>query len=192
MRSAGSQAGSGWAAARWALVVGGVVVALDQATKALVVRALGPGQDEHRVEILGSVLALHYAENTGAAFGIFSGLGRFLTPIALLVTAVLLISIGRMVRPSPLAVIGTGLLIGGAAGNLIDRLRLGYVVDFISVSIWPKFNIADSAITVGIALLAVPLLRESAPERDDHDVEPPPAPRVAGAERQRAVADVDS
>jgi lipoprotein signal peptidase len=98
-----------------------VVVLLDQATKMLVTNWLGPDASRHRVVLIDSVLAFHYA-----------------------------------------VVVSLGLLLGGAFGNLIDRIRLGYVVDFVAVGVWPKFNVADSAITVGVALLALQLMTDGA------------------------------
>ncbi|MGH2559294.1 MAG: signal peptidase II [Thermomicrobiales bacterium] len=144
----------------------GVVLLLDQATKWLVIRALGPGEPEHRVELIGSALAVHYVQNSGAAFGLFRGQTALLTAIALLVVGGLVVSYARHRAPSLTLALGLGLLIGGAFGNLIDRLRFGYVVDFVSVGIWPKFNVADSAITVGVALLGLHLLRDGQPRRD--------------------------
>jgi signal peptidase II len=64
-------------------------------------------------------------------------------------------------------VCGAGLIVGGAIGNIADRVRLGYVVDFVAVSAWPKFNVADSAITIGVLLLAWRFFVEEGPEKSD-------------------------
>ena len=130
------------------------VVALDQVTKALVVTMLGPGRTSHRAEIFGSFLALRYVENRGAAFGVLRGQGAILSLLALAVVAGLVMYYRRVAVRSPWLAVGIGLVGGGAVGNLIDRARLGYVVDFVAVGPWPKFNVADSAITVGVLLLA--------------------------------------
>jgi signal peptidase II len=132
----------------------GTVVAVDQTTKWLVARAYGRGSAVHAKEIAGELVAIHYVENTGVAFGLLRG-QVILTSILALATIACLV---RMYRHSgsasaPIAV-GCGLLVGGAIGNLVDRVRLGYVVDFVAVSVWPKFNVADGAITIG-ALLVV-------------------------------------
>ena len=141
------------------------VVALDQVTKVMVAATLGPGQPSHRVEILGSVFAIRYVENRGAAFGVLRGQGAVLSLLALAVVAGLVIYYRRVAVHSPSLAIGIGLVGGGAVGNLLDRARLGYVVDFIAVGPWPKFNVADSAITVGVLLLAWRVLLPDQPAR---------------------------
>jgi signal peptidase II len=176
--------------------VGLTIVLLDQLTKWLVVQSLGPDQRDHRVELLGSWFAFHYAENTGAAFGMLTGQGWLLTVIAGVVAMVLLASVVRMAKPSRLVVLGCGLLLGGALGNLVDRLRFGYVVDFISVSSFPKFNIADSAITFGILVLAAPLLRgpqSAIPERvpDQMSATHTTSHPTQGPDSNRMVVDAD-
>jgi signal peptidase II len=139
-----------------------VVVLLDQATKMLVTNWLGPDASRHRVVLIDSVLAFHYAENSGAAFGVMRGQVGLLTVLSVVVVAGLVWYYRRTDVPSPWLVVSLGLLLGGAFGNLIDRIRLGYVVDFVAVGVWPKFNVADSAITVGVALLALQLMTDGA------------------------------
>lgn len=130
------------------------VVALDQATKAGVVAWLGPDRERHRSELLGAVFAVEYVENTGAAFGSFRGQGLPLIAFALAIVVGLVFYYRRITRQSAPVAFAVGLLIGGAIGNLVDRVRLGHVVDFVAVGIWPKFNVADAAVAVGIILLA--------------------------------------
>jgi len=106
---------------------------------------------------------LTHVHNTGAAFGLFQGQSFPLTIVALVGIAVLLVYALFIYRRFPfldkvLGISALGLVLGGTVGNLIDRLRFGYVIDFISVGIWPAFNIADSAIVVGVILLAYSLL----------------------------------
>lgn len=145
------------------LAVAGTVILADQAVKWLIVRWLGPDADEHRMEFLGRVLAFQYVENTGAAFGVLEGQGPLLTAVAAVVVAGLLGYYLRSGRMSALLTTSLGLVAGGAAGNVIDRIRLGYVVDFVAIGIWPKFNVADSAVTVGVILLVWAMLREPQP-----------------------------
>jgi signal peptidase II len=140
------------------LIVAAILIA-DQSAKWLVTRALGPEHPTHRHELLGSVLAIDYVENTGAAFGVLQGQTGVLTAVALFVLIGLIVSYRRVPDPSFFLTVGLGLLLGGALGNLLDRVRLGYVVDFVAVGIWPKFNVADSAITIGVLLLAVQFWR---------------------------------
>ena len=136
------------------LMLAALIVLLDQATKWVVTRQLGPHASEHRFEVAGRVIAFDYVRNNGAAFGLLRGQTFVLTVMACAVVIVLIASYQRARNPSWQLVVGLGLLLGGAIGNLIDRIRLNYVVDFIAFSIWPKFNIADSAITIGVLLIA--------------------------------------
>lgn len=129
-----------------------VVFLLDQLTKAWVVLNLAQ-LIPPRIDLVGRWLSLEYAENRGVAFGLLGGLGPFVVVAPLLVVMVLAVLYLRSSVPPIWQSVGVGLLAGGAAGNLADRLRLGFVVDFISVGRWPNFNVADSAITVGAATL---------------------------------------
>jgi len=140
------------------------VVALDQATKFLVTRFL---ELYDRVEVL-PVLDFTLLHNTGAAFSILAGAsgwqrGFFIT-LGLTVSGVLVVWLWRLPRGERLLPIALTLIIGGAIGNVIDRVVLGYVVDFIHAhwggAYFPAFNIADSAITVGAVLLMLDAFRE--------------------------------
>jgi signal peptidase II len=133
--------------ARAVLVAVAVVVA-DQAVKALVRTTIEPGEEVHL--FLG--IRLVNVRNDGIAFGLFSGGGVVLVIFAVAALAALLIFFSRH-RNRPLVWLPTGLLIGGAAGNLLDRLRDGAVTDFIDFPAWPAFNVADIAITFGVLTL---------------------------------------
>lgn len=135
------------------------VAALDQLTKALLASAFGSGRLGSRVAIVDGWLALEYTENRGAAFGLFSGLAPILISVSIAILMGLLWHYLRQTRPSLLQTLATGAIAGGAIGNLIDRIRLGYVIDFLSVGPWPNFNVADSAITVGALVLVWGLTR---------------------------------
>lgn len=135
------------------MVAAGVAGA-DQVTKWLVLRSLGPGNTTPEREILGSLVSLHYVENTGVAFGFLQGQGVLVPVLAMAVVAFLLRMYRRVGSASAWFALGSGLIFGGAIGNLVDRLRLGFVVDFIRVASWPTFNLADSAITLGVMALA--------------------------------------
>lgn len=104
-----------------------------------------------------------HTHNTGAAFGLFQGQTFALTILALVSITFILLYALFIYRRFPifdnrLGRLALGLILGGAVGNLIDRLRLGYVTDFIDVGIWPTFNIADSAVTVGVIMLVCSLI----------------------------------
>jgi signal peptidase II len=131
-----------------AALVAIATVALDQGVKALVRTTIDPGD---AVDVfLGIKIA--NVRNNGIAFGIFSGGGIVLVLFAIAALAALLVFFFRH-RDRPLVWLPTGLLIGGAAGNLIDRVREGAVTDFIDFPAWPAFNAADIAITFGVLTL---------------------------------------
>lgn len=139
------------------------IFALDQWTKAAIAAGLGPGASRQRVGLAGNWFALEYAENRGTAFGLLAGAPALVTVLAVLVlVGVVAFAVRRRDR-SLWLLVGLGLLVGGAVGNLSDRLRLGYVVDFVAIGPWPNFNVADAAISVGILCLAVDALVDPGP-----------------------------
>jgi signal peptidase II len=151
------------------LVVMVATVLLDQGTKAIVARSL----DLHQyVPLVDGLMSLSHVRNRGAAFGLLSdwevpyqsALLAVLSLAALLAIAFYFVRLPAAARLPRLAL---ALVLGGAIGNLIDRLRLGYVVDFVHVywrqHQWPDFNVADSAITVGVTLLVLDVLRSPGP-----------------------------
>ena len=138
-------------AARAALVAAGVVAA-DQAAKALVRSAIERGD---AVELALGIRIVN-VRNRGIAFGLFADGGVLLVLFALAALVALLVFFARH-RDRPLVWLPTGLLIGGATGNLLDRAREGGVTDFIDLPAWPAFNIADIAITLGVLSLLLVL-----------------------------------
>jgi signal peptidase II len=135
------------------LATAALIASADQLTKQAVATALGPGQPDGRLDLVGGWIALEYTENRGIAFGLFSGLGPLLTVASVVVLVALLIHFSRTSAPPVWESIALGAILGGAVGNLIDRARLEFVIDFVSIGAWPNFNVADSAITVGAAIL---------------------------------------
>ncbi len=130
------------------------VVAVDQFSKYLVRTHMEWGEsvpDE-------GPLRITYTTNTGGAFGLFANQTFLLALAAVIAIAVLVLYLRYLPPGSRLLKIGLGLELGGAIGNLIDRVRLGEVTDFIDVGAWPVFNVADSAIVVGTFLIAYYLL----------------------------------
>lgn len=132
------------------------VLLLDQLTKFAVQRAFAPGES---LPALPPLLSLTYVQNTGAAFGLFKGQRVLFILLAAGIAAWILREALAAPAQSRSAAWGFALVLGGSAGNLIDRLRFGYVVDFLDFHVWPVFNVADSAITVGVALLLWGALR---------------------------------
>ncbi len=127
-----------------------LVVAADQLTKFWVRANLAPHQSIPEE----GFLQITHVKNTGAVFGLFADHTLLLSLTALVGIAALLIFYRYLPLDTTLSKSALGLLLGGTVGNLADRLRLGYVTDFIDVGIWPTFNLADSAIVVGAAILA--------------------------------------
>ncbi len=147
-----------------------VVLALDRLTKAWVMRSFAVGETR---PLLGDLLRLTYQQNTGAAFGLFAS---WTIPLALFAAAVVLVIIvygATSALANRLLAVGLALQLGGAGGNLWDRLAFGHVVDFLDLSFWPAFNIADVALTVGVALVAWCLLRGGAGPEGEGDTEEP-------------------
>jgi signal peptidase II len=157
------------------LVTAAVIVAADRITKMLLMQSLDHG--DWRPIMPG--LTLTHVHNPGIAFSLFSE-GGWLSRVLLhgvILTAVVLIAwmLFRHAHQSPTAGLAFGLILGGALGNLIDRVLFGWVVDFIHLWVrigeqrwsWPDFNVADSAITVGAVLLILGELRGQPPETND-------------------------
>jgi signal peptidase II len=148
-----------------------VIVLLDQLAKLFVVRSMPLGQN---IPIVPGFFDLTFVLNPGAAFSLFATLPEWIrNPFFILISvgaAVLIVAYrSRYLRENRLASVSLALIFGGAIGNLIDRLRYGVVVDFLDAHIyqyhWPIFNVADSSISVGVALLLLEMLLEWRRER---------------------------
>lgn len=144
-------------ARRTAALIGVAVGAagLDQVTKAWAVAAL----DDGPLEVVGEAVRFRLVRNTGSAFSLFTGWAPLLAVVGVVLTVVVVRTARR--ESDPVAVAGLALVLGGAVGNLLDRLLRdpgvlqGAVVDFIDIGPWPTFNLADAAITAGAGLLVV-------------------------------------
>jgi signal peptidase II len=145
-----------------ALAVLAVVIGLDQLTKHTIATSIAAG--EKRKFLPG--IDLVHVRNNGVAFGLFSSGGAPVLAITLLALAVL---VGYfLLRPSrPWLWLPTGMLVGGAVGNLIDRLTQGSVIDFIKLPLWPAFNVADMSITFGVLALLWVLEGKREDRRDE-------------------------
>lgn len=141
------------------------VAGFDQVLKAAVVRALAP---ETSLTIIPGVLSLTHVRNTGIAFGLFAGLPAAITVAAALTLVAMLFYNEARSAPGRAARLGVGLMLGGALGNLVDRIRLGFVVDYLDFHVWPVFNLADAAVVTGSLLLGLALVRRArTPELKD-------------------------
>jgi signal peptidase II len=139
----------------WFLVLAGAIVGLDQLVKWVIRMTIERGDS---VEVVGHWLRIVHVTNTGAAFGMFQGAGPLLAITSVAGMLAILVYLFNPGFAHPLVRTGLALMLGGAAGNLIDRVAEGRVVDFVKVPNFPAFNVADSAITVGVAVLIVSLL----------------------------------
>lgn len=136
------------------------IVGFDQLTKSAVISVLDPGQANLRLDLFGGLMALEYTENRGAAFGLFEGLTSVLALVSVVIVVALLLHYSRQPQPQVWQTVAVSMITGGALGNLIDRVRLGYVVDFVSVGAWPNFNVADATISIGVFILLWGWLRQ--------------------------------
>jgi signal peptidase II len=135
--------------------IASLVLALDQFSKYLVRTRLAFGETWSPFPWLAGVVRVVYWNNTGAAFGLFPSGGLLFTFVAVIVSLAILYYFPRLPRGYFLLRLALGLQLGGAIGNLTDRLLHGTVIDFISVGSFPVFNLADSSISVGVAILIV-------------------------------------
>jgi signal peptidase II len=146
---------------RWArpALVAAVVIVLDQVTKAWIVRTLGSVEYTSQ-PLLGSWLSFTLVKNNGVAFGLFQNIPYFFTITSVLISVgAILFYRYQLPNDRPWVQVSLGLIVGGAIGNIIDRLRYSFVVDFVHVSWFPGiFNLADSAISIGVTMLAGYLL----------------------------------
>lgn len=135
----------------WLALVSVAAAALlaDQLTKQIVVRQLEFGES---IEVFGP-LSIHHVRNSGIAFGLFSTWASAVTLLTGLAVVWMVGFFARAGARHPVLPVALGLLIGGSAGNLVDRLRLGHVTDFLDLSYWPAFNLADMFIVVGVTIL---------------------------------------
>jgi signal peptidase II len=147
--------------------VAAAAVAADQLTKQIVSGALSVGEEVH---IVGP-LSIHHVHNSGIAFGLFSDATSIVIGLTTVAVSWMLLFFARSARRHPILPVALGFVLGGSISNLLDRIRLGHVTDFLDVRFWPAFNLADSFIVVGVAILFAAL---AAGDR-------PPAARSRGA-----------
>lgn len=170
-RHGGSDGGRevGWSRRRGVLVAGIVVgvAALDQITKTWAEHAL----DDGPISIIGDDVELRLSHNTGSAFSLFQGFTPLLAVLAIVLAIVLVRAVRR--TDDTIMLVALSLVLGGAVGNLVDRLARspgfleGAVVDFIRIDDFPTFNVADSAITIGAVLLVIRMLFGMREESED-------------------------
>lgn len=139
----------------WVFLVCVLIVLLDQFTKYIIYTNFYPHAS---VPVIKHILHISYVQNRGAAFGVFVNQTTFFIIVS--VITILFMAVFLKKSKPIIMRLSLVLILSGAIGNLIDRLRFGYVVDFIDFRIWPVFNVADSSITVGALLLAWQILMQ--------------------------------
>jgi signal peptidase II len=130
-------------------LVAGAAVAADQLTKQVVGRTLALGES---VDILGP-FSIHHVQNSGIAFGLFGSRTSLVIAVTAVAVCAMLVFFARSGRRHPIMPVALGLVLGGSVANLIDRVRLGHVTDFLDLVAWPAFNLADTFIVVGVGIL---------------------------------------
>ena len=137
-------------------------VAADQVTKHIVSSQLAL---DDAVKVIGP-FSIHHVQNSGIAFGLFSSATAAVIVLTTVAVAWMLFFFARSGARHPVLPVALGLVIGGSVSNLVDRVRLGHVTDFLDLKYWPAFNLADSFIVVGVAILLLALLQaDRAPRR---------------------------
>ena len=165
--------GAGWW--QWAglAAVSIAAVAGDQLTKEVVRSHL---RIDESASVIGP-LSIHRVQNSGIAFGLFSSATALVTVLTAIAVGWMLVFFARSGARHPVLPAALGLLIGGSVSNLIDRVRLGHVTDFLDLRFWPAFNLADSFIVVGVALLLAALVVADRDPRRSRQMSDAPAAR---------------
>ena len=148
------QLGAGWS--QWVSLVAVALAAVgaDQLTKAIVTSRLALYDEVHVV----GPLSIHHVQNSGIAFGLFSSATSLVILLTAAAVAWMLYFFARSGARHPVLPVALGLVIGGSISNLVDRVRLGHVTDFLDFKFWPAFNLADSFIVIGVAILLLALV----------------------------------
>ena len=128
-------------------------VAADQSTKQIVSGALDLGEAVH----IAGPLSIHHVQNSGIAFGLFSQATSIVIVLTALAVTWMLVFFARSGLRHPVLPVALGFVLGGSIANLVDRIRLGHVTDFLDIRYWPAFNLADMFIVVGVGILFVAL-----------------------------------
>jgi len=166
-------------------MVGLVVLVVDQLTKALIVQYFGVEGLRPPIPIFGDVLTLYYVQNTGVAFSLFEGQNVKFLLIAIAFGLICYLYWRFRDIATLWLRVGFALVLGGAVGNLLDRLARSYVVDFVHFQIpnvfnFAVFNVADSAITVGVIVIAICLYRMGQPQNESASSSAPAQPSAQG------------
>ena len=137
--------------AQWLVlfVIAAAAIVADQVTKQVVGRTLGLGES---VDIVGP-FTIHHVQNSGIAFGLFASRTMLVIAVTGAAVGLMLWFFAHSAKRHPVLPVALGLVLGGSLSNLVDRVRLGYVTDFLDLRAWPAFNLADTFIVVGVSIL---------------------------------------
>lgn len=155
------------------LIVPGIIVAIDQFTKGLVRQNLALGESWMPLDWLAPYARVLHWYNTGVAFGLFQGGGIIFILLPIVIVVGILVYFPRIPDGDWTLRLALSLQLGGALGNLVDRITIGHVTDFISVGQFPVFNIADSAITIGVIVLILGVWIQEKREKAARENRPP-------------------
>jgi signal peptidase II len=142
-------------------IVAGAAIVADQLTKQVVGRTLALGDS---VDLVGP-FSIHHVQNSGIAFGLFGSRTAIVIAVTAVAVGAMLAFFARSGRRHPVLPVALGLVLGGSVANLIDRVRLGHVTDFLDLVAWPAFNLADTFIVVGVGILFGALVIADRPHR---------------------------
>ena len=166
-----------WAGRAWPVIlIAAVVIGLDQWTKHIVRSTIPLFSYSVPIEAIGDYFRFEHVPNYGAAFGLFQGMGGIFVVVAFIVAAVILYYASTLPPQQRLIRVLLGLQLGGALGNVVDRVQQGFVTDFVKMGIpgvyyWPNYNIADSAIVIGVIGLGIYIVTDDL--RHQHKTETP-------------------
>lgn len=157
--SAERSLGAGWV--QWLVLaaVAAAAIAADQLTKQVVARTLAVGDS---VDIAGP-FAIHHVQNSGIAFGLFATRTTLVIAVTAVAVGLIVWFFARSGARHPVLPVALGLVLGGSIANLVDRVRLGHVTDFLDMTAWPAFNLADTFIVVGVAAVFASLVLADRP-----------------------------
>ena len=139
-------------------LVAAAVIVVDQITKAIVRQNLALGEAWAPIPAIGDFFRFLYWQNRGAAFGTLQNAGPILTVVRIAIAIFIIVFYQKAEIRDTLMKVALSLMLGGAVGNLVDQFTLGFVTDFIAVGRFPIFNIADSAVTIGVSLMLLDML----------------------------------
>lgn len=134
------------------LLAAALVFAADRLTKYFAIKCMALGES---VKVIPGIFHITLVFNDGAAFGLLRNCAAFFIAFSLIVIVLIVLVLYRSRRLEIAQAVSIALVFGGAAGNLVDRIKFGYVIDFLDFRVWPVFNIADSAITIGVSLMII-------------------------------------